>query len=92
MNRIFVIGHSEGATLAPEIAERAAPVAGVVMPAPSGVRLLDILIRQRRHEGAPSKLIAQTEKVSREIMQWWSRLAGGRSGHSSAALRTTGHP
>jgi Alpha/beta hydrolase family len=36
-NRIFVIGHSEGATLAPEIAQRGAPVAGVVMLAPGGV-------------------------------------------------------
>jgi uncharacterized protein len=66
-NRIFVIGHSEGAMLAPEIAERAAPVAGVVMLAPGGAPLLDIMIRQLHYEGASGKLIAETEKVHREV-------------------------
>jgi uncharacterized protein len=61
-NRIFVIGHSGGAMLAPEIAERAAPVAGVVMLAPGGAPLLDIVIRQLRYEGASRALIAETEK------------------------------
>ena len=43
-NRIFVIGHSEGAMLAPEIAERAAPV--------TTTRLYDR--RKRRPENSPT--------------------------------------
>ena len=38
-DRIFVIGHSLGAMLAPEIAKKAWPVAGLVMLAPAGRRL-----------------------------------------------------
>jgi uncharacterized protein len=66
--RIFVIGHSEGAVLAPDIAKRAAPVAGVVMLAPMGAApLLDTAIRQLRYLGASSALIAENEQIRQEI-------------------------
>ncbi|MBV8360177.1 MAG: alpha/beta fold hydrolase [Deltaproteobacteria bacterium] len=68
-NRIFIIGHSEGAVLAPEIAKRAAPVAGVIMLAPAAAPLLltDIVIRQQRYWGAPPARIAEIEEVRHEI-------------------------
>jgi dienelactone hydrolase len=66
--RIFVIGHSEGALLAPEIANRTAPVAGVVMLAPMGAApLLDTMIRQLRYLGAPPARISEIEKVRQEV-------------------------
>ncbi|MBV8359099.1 MAG: alpha/beta fold hydrolase [Deltaproteobacteria bacterium] len=66
--RIFVIGHSEGAVLAPDIARRAAPMAGVVMLAPMGAApLLDTAIRELRYLGASSALIVENEKIRQEI-------------------------
>jgi uncharacterized protein len=66
--RIFVIGHSEGAVLAPDIAKRAAPVAGVVMLALMGAApLLDTAIRQLRYLGGSSALIAENEKIRQQV-------------------------
>jgi uncharacterized protein len=67
-NRIFVIGHSEGAFLAPEIARRAAPIAGVVMLAPMGAAsLLDTAIRQLRYLGVSPSMVADNEKIHQEV-------------------------
>jgi dienelactone hydrolase len=53
-DRIFVIGHSLGATLAPEIAKKAWPVAGIVMLAPSGRKLPQLMAEQARFLGQSS--------------------------------------
>ena len=57
-DRIFVIGHSLGAMLAPEIAKKAWPVAGIVMLAPSGRKLPQLMVEQARFLGqsSPSQL------------------------------------
>jgi dienelactone hydrolase len=53
-DRIFVIGHSLGAMLAPEIAKKARPVAGIVMLAPSGRKLPQLIVEQTRFMGQAS--------------------------------------
>jgi dienelactone hydrolase len=51
-SRVFVLGHSQGAMMAPRIAAHAAqagaPVAGIVLMAAPSRKLLDILIEQQR--------------------------------------------
>ncbi len=51
-SRVFVLGHSQGATVAPRIAARAtadsAPVAGLVLFAAPSRKLLDIVLEQQR--------------------------------------------
>ncbi|AKF85217.1 hypothetical protein MFUL124B02_10540 [Myxococcus fulvus 124B02] len=59
---IFVVGHSLGALLAPEIAVRAAPVAGAVLLAPPGRAPWDIILAQLRYLEQPPELIASIEK------------------------------
>ena len=64
--RIFVIGHSLGAFLAPEIGVRAAPVAGVVLMAPPGRSPFDIILEQLRYLGTSEKDLAEVEqKINR---------------------------
>jgi uncharacterized protein len=53
-DRIFVVGHGLGAMLAPEIAKKASPVAGIVMLAPSGRKLPQLMIEQARFLGQDS--------------------------------------
>jgi len=57
--RLFVLGHSLGATYAPEIAARAGlgdrRVAGVVMLAPSARRVADVLAAQLAHVAAAAR-------------------------------------
>lgn len=65
-DRLFVIGHSMGAQLAPEIAMRAAPVAGVVLLAPPGRPPWELLLSQLHYLNAPAKEVAEVEsKVAR---------------------------
>jgi hypothetical protein len=61
--RIFVVGHSLGALLAPEIANRAAPVAGVVLLAPPGRAPWDIVLAQVRYLDTPAEKLAEVEKA-----------------------------
>jgi len=63
--RVFVIGHSLGGGLAPEIAARS-KAAGAVLLAP-GLPNLDELVRQERYLGASSQNVAQTEHDDRLI-------------------------
>lgn len=67
-DRIFVLGHSLGAMLTPEIAKKASPVAGIVMMAPSGRKLPQIIVEQARFMGqmSPEKL-AQLERDAAEL-------------------------
>ncbi len=69
-NRIFILGHSLGAVLAPEIASKARPVAGIIMLAPSGRKIEQVLVQQIRylHEASPEQLV-QIERQADEISQ-----------------------
>jgi hypothetical protein len=66
-NRIFVIGHSLGAMLAPEIAQKASPVAGIVMLAPSGRKLPQLMIEQARVLAQDSPM--QLDEIERDANQ-----------------------
>jgi len=65
--RLFVIGHSLGGQLAPEIAVRAANVAGVVLLAPPGRPPWDILLTQMRYLRAPRATLVAIERAITEI-------------------------
>lgn len=62
--RVFVVGHSLGAMLAPEIAARG-KAAGAIMLAPSGVPLPDTIVRQSRYLGTSQQALAQSEENAR---------------------------
>jgi len=67
-DRIFVIGHSLGAMLAPEVAKKAWPVAGIVMLAPNGRKLPDVIVQQLRYLGQASpEQLALLERQANEI-------------------------
>jgi uncharacterized protein len=78
-HRIFVLGHSLGAVLAPEIASKARPVAGIIMLAPSGRKIEQIVVQQVRylHEASPEQLVQieqQADEISKHQMpptQMW---------------------
>ncbi len=61
--RLFVIGHSLGGLLAPEVAARAGDVAGVVLLAPPGRSPWDIIRSQMRYLGAPRETRAALERA-----------------------------
>ena len=65
--RIFVIGHSLGGLLAPEIAVRAGGVAGIALLSPPGRPPWEILREQMRYLGAPREVLAQTETAAIEL-------------------------
>ncbi len=66
-DRIFVVGHSLGAMLAPEIAKKAAPVAGIVMLAPAGRKMAVAVVQQLRSFGATSGGLVEIEREGEEI-------------------------
>jgi len=59
--RIFVVGHSLGALLAPEIAVRAGGVAGTVLLAPPGQAPWDSVLMQLRYLETPEEELAKVE-------------------------------
>lgn len=61
--RVFVIGHSLGALLAPEIGLRAAPVAGAILLAPPGRAPWDAVLAQMRYLETPADKVAEVEKA-----------------------------
>ena len=67
-DRIFVLGHSLGAMLAPEISKKASPIAGIVMLAPAGRKLPVVIVQQMRYlgEGSPKDL-AELERQAGEV-------------------------
>jgi uncharacterized protein len=67
--KLFVVGHSLGALLAPEIAERSQPVAGVVLLAPPARPPWDAIVDQMRYLGVPAELLIATEKSAAEVKQ-----------------------
>ena len=60
--RVFVVGHSLGAQLAPEIAIRTEPVAGAVLLAPPGRPPWDAVLAQMRYLGTSPEKQAEVEK------------------------------
>ncbi len=65
--KVFVIGHSLGAGLAPEIATRA-HADGIVMLAPPGVPVPQTIVRQFRYLHAPPAEISATDRKARLLM------------------------
>jgi dienelactone hydrolase len=65
--RIFVIGHSLGAMLAPEIASRAKPIAGIVLLAPSAKPVLVAMADQMQTLGAPAEQVTRVRNEAAEI-------------------------
>jgi len=53
-NQIFVAGHSLGATIAPEVALKAAPVRGLILLAPSARKFGEMNVQQMRFLGEAS--------------------------------------
>jgi fermentation-respiration switch protein FrsA (DUF1100 family) len=62
-DRVFVLGHSLGALLAPEIAVRSAPVAGAILLAPPGRAPWDSVLAQMRYLEVPADKLAEVEKA-----------------------------
>lgn len=65
--KIFVVGHSLGALLAPEIASRSKSVAGVVLLAPPARKPWDVISQQLRYVGAPADKVAEVERAFEAI-------------------------
>jgi dienelactone hydrolase len=65
--RIFVIGHSLGGLLAPEIAVRAGGVAGIALLSPPGRAPWEIVREQMRYLGAPRDVLVKTETAVIEL-------------------------
>src|SRR5262249_53099638 len=61
-DRIYVVGHSLGALVAPEIAARGGPVAGLVLLAAPGRPLPEIVLDQLKAIQAPAAHIADAEQ------------------------------
>jgi dienelactone hydrolase len=67
-DRIFIVGHSLGAMLAPEVAQKASPVAGIVMLAPTGRKLPQLMIDQARILGQASPVeLPKLEQQANEL-------------------------
>ena len=67
-DRIFIVGHGLGAMLAPEIATKARPVAGIVMLAPVGRRVPQLMVEQARFLGQASpKELSQIEQQANQL-------------------------
>lgn len=67
--RIFVIGHSLGAMLAPEIASRAKPIAGIVLLAPPATPVLVAMADQMQTLGAPADQVMRVRNEAAEIQE-----------------------
>jgi dienelactone hydrolase len=67
-NQIFVAGHSLGATIAPEVALKAAPVQGLILLAPSGRKFGEMNVQQMRFLGEAShKQLDELEQKANQL-------------------------
>ena len=67
-NRIFIAGHSLGATIAPEVALRAAPVQGLILLAPGGRKTGAAIVQQMRFLGEAShQQLDELERKANEL-------------------------
>src|SRR5690606_287074 len=65
--RRFVLGHSLGALVAPEVAKRGGPVAGVVLLAPPGRAPWDLVVDQLRHLGLPAEQLEGVKTQAKQL-------------------------
>jgi uncharacterized protein len=69
-NKIFVVGHSLGALLAPEIAQRAGGMAGMVLLAAPSRQLPQIIVEQMRFlKALPAEKLDELEKKAKLLVQ-----------------------
>lgn len=68
-NRVYILGHSLGAMLAPDIAQKSGKVAGLIMLAPPAQKLLDLMIAQSNYlKGIYTKLGAsQAVEITKQM-------------------------
>jgi uncharacterized protein len=67
-NQIFVAGHSLAATIAPEVALKAAPVRGLILLAPSGRKFGEMNVQQMRFLGEAShKQLDELEQKANQL-------------------------
>jgi dienelactone hydrolase len=65
--RVFLLGHSLGAYLAPRIAERDPQLAGVIMMAGTTRPIEDVMVEQYQYLGAPADQISGVKQAAAEI-------------------------
>jgi len=67
-NHTFIAGHSAGATIAPEVALKVAPIQGLILLAPSGRKMGAIWVQQMRFlgEASPQEL-HELERKAKEL-------------------------
>jgi len=67
-DRIFIAGHSLGATIAPEVALRVAPVQGLILLAPTGRKTGAAIVQQMRFLGEAShEQLDELERKANEL-------------------------
>jgi uncharacterized protein len=65
--RVYVLGHSLGALLAPEIGVRSKSVAGAILLAPPGRAPWDAVVAQMRYLEVPAERLAEVEKAAERL-------------------------
>jgi dienelactone hydrolase len=85
-SRVFVLGHSQGAMLAPRIAARSGRAAGIVMLAAPARRLLDLLPEQNRYLVGLDGRLSDEDKAA--LARIDAMIAKVRSGGTLAAAET----
>jgi hypothetical protein len=85
-SRVFVLGHSQGAMLAPRVAARSGQTAGIVMLAAPARRLLDLLPEQNRYLVGLDGSVSDDEKAA--LARIDAMIAKVRSGGALAAAET----
>jgi dienelactone hydrolase len=85
-SRVYVLGHSQGAMLAPRIASRSGQAAGVVMLAAPARRLLDLLPEQNRYLVGLDGSVSDDEKAA--LARIDAMIAKVRSGGTLAPADT----
>jgi dienelactone hydrolase len=67
-DHIFILGHSLGANIAPEVALKVQPVQGVILLAPSGQKLGKAVVQQMRFLGeASTAQLAELEQKANQL-------------------------
>ena len=89
VGRIFVLGHAEGASLAPGLAERAGTVRGLVLLAPAARPVDERMIEQVR---AGAALLGDPEAAELQASQLAERFAAVRDKKSVPDPRILGRP
>ena len=88
--RLYVLGHSQGAMMAPRIVQRAGNVAGAILLAAPARQFLDIVIEQNRRQAAMDGAVSAQESVA--IDKLVAQVARLRDGDVPAADTPMGLP